>query len=502
MRSLPLRLFVILTLVLGLPLALAGCGGSGDKITIGTKFDQPGLAVKKPDGTMAGFDVDVATYVAGQLGYNPDQIEWKEAPSGQRETLIQNGQVDYIVATYSITDARKQKVAFAGPYLDTGQSLLVRADTTDISGPESLANGKKLCSVSGSTPAQRIKDKYPGVQLQQYDTYSACVEALRNGAIDAVSTDEVILAGFGAQSPGTFKIIGKPFSVEHYGIGLQRENLDLRAKINEAILKMQRDGEWKDAFDRNLGPAGISAPPPPPLDTDTAGADAERIDILGEYGGLILKAFWTTIKLTVLAAIGALILGTVLAAMRLSPVPMLNWLGTTYVNIVRNTPLTLIILFCSFGLAQTLGITLADPDSPTSIADSNFRLAVLGLAVYTAAFVCETVRAGVNTVPVGQAEAARSLGLTFGQNLRIVLLPQAFRSVIIPLGSVLIALTKNTTIASAIGVAEAALLMKEMIENTAALLVVGGIFAFGFLLLTLPLGLLFGWLGNRWAVAR
>ena len=502
MRSLPLRLVVILALVLGLPLALAGCGGGGDKITIGTKFDQPGLAVKKPDGTMAGFDVDVATYVAGQLGYNPDQIDWKEAPSGQRETLIQNGQVDYIVATYSITDARKQKVAFAGPYLDTGQSLLVRADTTDISGPESLANGKKLCSVSGSTPAQRIKDKYPGVQLQQYDTYSACVEALRNGAIDAVSTDEVILAGFAAQSPGTFKIIGKPFSVEHYGIGLQRENLDLRAKINEAILKMQRDGEWKDAFDRNLGPAGISAPPPPPLDTDTAGAGAERVDILGEYGGLILKAFWTTIKLTVLAAIGALILGTALAAMRLSPVPMLNWLGAAYVNVVRNTPLTLIILFCSFGLAQTLGITLADPDSPTSIADSNFRLAVLGLAVYTAAFVCETVRAGVNTVPVGQAEAARSLGLTFGQNLRIVLLPQAFRSVIIPLGSVLIALTKNTTIASAIGVAEAALLMKEMIENTAALLVVGGIFAFGFLLLTLPLGLLFGWLGNRWAVAR
>ena len=194
--------------------------------------------------------------------------------------------------------------------------------------------------------------------------------------------------------------------------------------------------------------------------------------------------------------------GTLLAAMRLAPVPMLNWIGTGYVNVVRNTPLTLIILFCSFGLAQTLGVTLVDAKSPTSIADSNFRLAVLGLAAYTAAFVCETVRSGVNTVPVGQAEAARSLGLTFGQNLRLILLPQAFRAVLIPLGSVLIALTKNTTIASAIGVAEAALLMKEMIENTAALLFVGGIFALGFLLLTLPTGLLFGWLGKRWAVAR
>ncbi|MFN8226180.1 MAG: amino acid ABC transporter permease [Mycobacterium sp.] len=226
------------------------------------------------------------------------------------------------------------------------------------------------------------------------------------------------------------------------------------------------------------------------------------MQILTEHSAEILAAFWVTIKLTVYAAVGALILGTGLAAMRLSPVPMLNWIGATYVNIVRNTPLTLIILFCSFGLSQTLGITLADPNSPTSIDDSNFRLAALGLTVYTAAFVCETVRSGVNTVPLGQAEAARSLGFTFGQNLRMVLLPQAFRAVIIPLGSVLIALTKNTTIASAIGVAEAALLMKELIENTAALLVVGSIFAAGFVILTLPLGLLFGWLGKRLAVAR
>ena len=226
------------------------------------------------------------------------------------------------------------------------------------------------------------------------------------------------------------------------------------------------------------------------------------MEIFTEYREQIFAAFWTTIQLTAFSAIGALVLGTVLAAMRLAPVPMLNWLGTSYVNIVRNTPLTLIILFCSFGLAQTLGITMASRQSPSFIEDSSFRLAMLGLTVYTAAFVCETVRSGVNTVPLGQVEAARSLGLTFGQNLRIVLLPQAFRAVLIPLGSVLIALTKNTTIASAIGVAEAALLMKEMIENTAAVMVVGSIFALGFVILTLPLGLFFGWLGKRMAVAR
>jgi glutamate transport system permease protein len=226
------------------------------------------------------------------------------------------------------------------------------------------------------------------------------------------------------------------------------------------------------------------------------------VEIFRKYQSEIFEAFWTTVQLTIFSALGALILGTVLAAMRLSPVPVMRWLGTIYVNMVRNTPLTLIILFCSFGLSVTLRITLVDEQSLTSIDDSNFRLAVLGLTVYTASFVCETVRSGVNTVPLGQAEAARSLGLTSGQNLRIILLPQAFRAVIIPLGSVLIALTKNTTIASAIGVAEAALLMKVMTENEAALLTVGAIFGIGFVILTLPLGLFFGWLGKRLAVQR
>jgi glutamate transport system substrate-binding protein len=268
--SLRFRVAAALALAAVLPLSVTACGGSsggGDdgKIVIGTKFDQPGLGLKNPDGTMSGFDVDVATYVAGQLGFTPDKIEWKESPSAQRETLIQNDQVKFIAATYSITDARKEKVAFVGPYLVTGQSLLVKADNTDITGPDSLQNNKKLCSVSGSTPAQRIKDKYPGVQLQQYDTYSACIEALKNGAIDAVTTDEVILAGYAAQSPGTFKIVGQPFSEENYGIGLKKDDADLQKKISDAVTKMEADGDWAKAFEKNLGPAGIATPTPPAL---------------------------------------------------------------------------------------------------------------------------------------------------------------------------------------------------------------------------------------------
>jgi glutamate transport system substrate-binding protein len=254
-----------------LPLAATACGGGGggadgDRIVIGTKFDQPGMGLKNPNGSMSGFDVDVARFIAGELGYGDEQIEWKEAPSAQRETLIANDQVSFIVATYSITDSRKEKVTFAGPYLLTGQSLLVRSDENDITGPESLENNKKLCSVTGSTPAQRVKDEFPGVQLQQYDTYSACIEALKNGAIDAVTTDEVILAGYAAQSPGAFKIVGTPFSEERLGIGLKKDDTALCTRISDALKKMEADGAWQEAFARNLGPAGVATPKPPALD--------------------------------------------------------------------------------------------------------------------------------------------------------------------------------------------------------------------------------------------
>ncbi|MEW2633611.1 amino acid ABC transporter permease [Streptomyces sp. NPDC048389] len=213
----------------------------------------------------------------------------------------------------------------------------------------------------------------------------------------------------------------------------------------------------------------------------------------------LLGAFWMTVKLTVLSGIGSLVLGTALAAMRVSPVPLMRGFATVYVNVVRNIPLTVIIVFSAIGLADTLGMTMGVPDDFEALP---FRLAILGLSAYTAAFVCEAVRSGINTVPVGQAEAARAIGLSFTQVLTSIVLPQAFRSVIGPLTNVLIALTKNTTVAAAIGVAEAALLMKEMIENEAQLVLISVVFAFGFVVLTLPTGLVLGWVGKRVAVKR
>ncbi|HET8601648.1 MAG TPA: amino acid ABC transporter permease [Segeticoccus sp.] len=217
----------------------------------------------------------------------------------------------------------------------------------------------------------------------------------------------------------------------------------------------------------------------------------------------ILGAFWVTVQLTFWSAIFALVIGTVVAVMRLSPVAILRGIGTSYVNVFRNTPLTLIMVFVSLGLWQTLGVELANSKSGHFFDINNFRLAIIALSFYHASFVCESIRGGVNTVPAGQAEAARSIGLTFTQNIRYVVLPQAFRGAITPLGNTLIALVKNTTVASVIGVAEASYLMADMIEKRPdVLFTMFLLFAIGFVILTLPVGLLISNLSARLAVKR
>ena len=223
--------------------------------------------------------------------------------------------------------------------------------------------------------------------------------------------------------------------------------------------------------------------------------------LLTEYD--VLGAFWMTVKLTVASAVGALVIGTVIAICRVSPVAVLRGFGTAYVTLIRNTPLTLIVFFCLFGISNTLQVQLVDPDSPTSIVDNTFRFGVVALAVYHASFVAEALRSGINTVPQGQAEAARAIGLGFLPTLREVVLPQAFRGAIAPLGNTLIALTKNTTVVATIGVAELAYQMRNMIEFSPSLLYpIFILIAVCFVVLTLPTGLLFTYLSRRLVVQR
>ncbi|MEZ3156401.1 glutamate ABC transporter substrate-binding protein [Microbacterium sp. BWR-S6Y] len=233
---------------------------AADKVVVGVKEDQPGLGFKDPiSDERGGFDVEIAQWIAASLGFDADKIEYKTIPSANREQELVNGNIDYYVGTYSITDKRKAQIDFAGPYLITGQGLLVAADDEDITGPNDLA-GKIVCSVTGSTPLQRIRDEYNPGDTVEYDTYTQCLEQLRAGSVDAVTTDQAILAGYVAQEPETFKIAGDTFSEERYGVGLPKGDTVLKDHINTLF----NDGGdvWTALFDKNLAPAGIKGEQP------------------------------------------------------------------------------------------------------------------------------------------------------------------------------------------------------------------------------------------------
>jgi glutamate transport system substrate-binding protein len=259
---------------------LAACGGSagggpnptpapvagapGGKLTIGIAFDQPGLGLKTGDA-YTGFDVDTAIYIAGALGVTRDNITWKEANSDQRQQLLESGQADLIVSTFSITDQRKQVVDFAGPYFVAHQDLLVRRNDTEITGPDTL-DGKNLCSVPGTTSAAYVTSHFLGnIKLTEKPRFSDCVTALANSEVDAVTTDDVILAGFAAQPQyqGKLKVVGKGFSDEIYGVGVKKGNTALVDKVNAALKQYIDDGSWRKSLDANVRPSGYAIPDPP-----------------------------------------------------------------------------------------------------------------------------------------------------------------------------------------------------------------------------------------------
>ncbi|NHC44559.1 glutamate ABC transporter substrate-binding protein [Motilibacter aurantiacus] len=232
------------------------------KVVIGVKEDQPNLGFKDPTtGEYSGFDISVAKYIASKLGFGEDKIEFTAIPSANRETAIQGGQIDYYVGTYSITDKRKEQVSFAGPYFIAGQDLLVRKDDTSITGPDSL-DGKTVCSVTGSTPLQRIREEYAGAKTIEFQKYSQCVEQMLAGQVDAITTDDAILLGYAAQQPDELKVVGAPFSEEKYGVGLAKDDKVLRDKINDILEEMETSGEWQRAYDATLGQSGSTATPP------------------------------------------------------------------------------------------------------------------------------------------------------------------------------------------------------------------------------------------------
>jgi glutamate transport system substrate-binding protein len=237
-------------------------------ITIGTKYDQPGFGLLNPTTKVPeGFDVEMGKLIAAKLGIPEDKITWTETVSANREAFIQNGQVNIVVATYTINDKRKEVVDFAGPYYEAGQDIMVAKGNPDgIKGPDDLA-GKNVCSVEGSTPAENIRTNYPDATLTLFDVYSKCADALTNGQVDAVTTDNVILTGLVAGNPEGFELVGNPFTKEPYGIGLKKGDTAFRNFINDTLEESFDDGSWAAAWDRTAGAiSGQEAPEPPTVD--------------------------------------------------------------------------------------------------------------------------------------------------------------------------------------------------------------------------------------------
>jgi len=284
------RTIGLVAAVVALMLLTAACGGDEDgggqagggpsfaegstmaklqqagKLRVGTKFDQPLFGQKNLEGNLEGFDIEIAKIIAGELGIQPSGIEWVESVSANREPFIQQDKVDFVVATYTINDKRKQVVDFAGPYYVAGQDIMVKkGNPLGVKGPDDLA-GKKVCSVTGSTPAENIRTNYPDAKLTEFDVYSKCAEALKNGQVEAVTTDNVILLGLINQDPEAFELVGKKFTEEPYGIGVKKGDTQFRNFIDDVLEKAYQDGRWKQAWDATAGKVATEEATPPTVD--------------------------------------------------------------------------------------------------------------------------------------------------------------------------------------------------------------------------------------------
>jgi len=238
---------------------------------VGTKFDQPLFGQVDPTsgGEPVGFDVEVAKLIVDEIAEASGEeieVEFVETPSAIRETAIVDGTVDMVVATYTINDARKEKIAFAGPYYIAGQDIMVAADDDSIGGVEDLA-GKVVCSVQGSTSIENVREMAPdAAEFVEYDVYSKCADDLGNGRVDAVTTDNVILVGLVDQSNGEYKLVDNPFTEEPYGIGVPKDDQEFRDFVNDALEEIFEDGRWAEAYESTVGTVAESTPEPPEVD--------------------------------------------------------------------------------------------------------------------------------------------------------------------------------------------------------------------------------------------
>lgn len=446
-------------------------------LRLGTDATYPPLEYVE-NGQFAGFEIDLATAIARELGARPEFIN---ASFDGIFPALQNGSFDAVISSVTITPERSAQMLFSDPYYDSGQLIAVRQGTQGIERPEQLV-GKRV-GVQINTTAQIDLEKRTGVNVAVYNTIDLAMLDLKNGRIDAVVGDAPVLRFMIRQSFRELQTVGRRFTDEKFGIAFAQSSDDLRRAVNAALWRIQDSGEYDRIHEKWFGEVAERTAEQA---ATTTRAKVFDTGLVRKTWQLFLKGVWLTAKLAFLSLLLGLPIGLMLSLARVQSSRLLAAPAAVYVEVIRGTPLLVQILFIYFVL-PLFGIHLPA-----------FTSGVIALTLNSAAYISEIFRAGILSIDVGQMEAARALGMTYAQAMRRIILPQTFRRVVPPLTNEGIALLKDSSLVSVIGLTELARTGQELASRYAAPLTIWPIVALFYLLLTFPLTRVAEYLERRW----
>jgi lysine-arginine-ornithine-binding protein len=447
------------------------------ELRIGTDATYPPLEFAE-GGQFSGFDIDLGNAIARELGVRATFIN-----SGFDGIFpaLQNGTFDAVMSSVTITPERSAAMLFSDPYYNSGQLIAVRQGTQGINAPEDLS-GKKV-GVQINTTAQIDLEKRAGVTVAVYNTVDLALLDLKNGRIDAVVSDAPVLRYMIRQSFPDLTTVGRRFTDEKFGIAIAQGNEDLRRAVNAALWRITESGEYDRINTKWFGEAAERAADLAATNTQTKAFDT---GIVRRTWSFFLKGVWLTARLALLSLALGLPIGLLLALARVQSSKILSAPAAVYVEVMRGTPLLVQILFIYFVL-PSFGINIPA-----------FWSGIIALTLNSAAYIAEIFRAGILSIDAGQMEAARSLGMSHTQAMRRIILPQTFRRVVPPMTNEGIALLKDSSLVSVIGLTELARTGQELASRYAAPLTIWPMVAIFYLLLTFPLTRIAEYLERRW----
>lgn len=447
------------------------------ELRIGTDATYPPFETAE-GGQYTGFDIDLGAAIARELGVKARFIN---ASFDGIFPALQNGTFDAVMSAVTITPDRSASMLFSDPYYDSGQLIVVNQDRQGINTPDDLKG--KTVGVQINTTAQFDLEKREGVKVAKYNTIDLALLDLRNRRIDAVVTDAPVLKYMIFQSFRELKPVGRRFTDEKFGVALAQESEDLRLEINKALKKIKETGEYDRIHEKWFGEAAEKAAQ---QEAQRAKPKVFDLGIIRRTLSFFLRGVWLTAKLALLSLGLGLPIGLLLSLMRVQSSRLIMAPAALYVEVMRGTPLLVQILFIYFVLPY-FGIYLPA-----------FVSGIIALTLNCAAYISEIFRAGILSIDVGQMEAARSLGMTYSQAMRRIILPQTFRRVVPPLTNEGIALLKDSSLVSVIGLTELARTGQELASRYAAPLTIWPVVAVFYLILTFPLTRVAEYLERRW----